>query len=107
MNNDQDELNAIFSEALAKASAEERGRYLAQVCGADRELRRQLDSLISAQEEAGEFLRQPVMTATAGVPLAEGPGTLIGRYKLLQQIGEGGFGIVYMAEQQEQIGRAH
>src|SRR5579864_2711046 len=45
------------------------------------------------------------MTATAGVPLAEGPGTLIGRYKLLQQIGEGGFGIVYIAEQQEPVRR--
>ena len=102
----QDKLIEVFSEALDKAPPEERERYLAQACGEERELRRQVDSLLQAQSEAGSFLHQPVVTPEGNGPSAvEGPGTVIGRYKLLQQIGEGGFGLVFMAEQLEPVRR--
>ena len=102
----QDKLIEVFSEALAKAPPVERERYLAQACGEERELRRQVDSLLQAQSEAGSFLHQPVVTPEGNGPSAvEGSGTVIGRYKLLQQIGEGGFGLVFMAEQLEPVRR--
>lgn len=105
MSNEQDRLNAVFSEALAKASPEERNLYLAEACGLDAELRQAVDSLIAAHEGAGDFLRRPVLGGRNGGAAGEGPGAVIGRYKLLQQIGEGGFGLVFMAEQQEPVRR--
>ena len=101
---DEEKLAEIFSTALGKAVPEERERYLSEACGDDVELRQQLDSLLQAQEEAGNFLGQPVVSSPASV-VGEGPGSMIGRYKLLQEIGEGGFGIVFMAEQQEPVRR--
>jgi tetratricopeptide (TPR) repeat protein len=105
MSNDQDKLNSIFSQALAKESSAERERYLADVCGQDAELRAEVDALLAAHAEAGDFLRQPIAGVTATAPIVEQPGTVVGRYKLLQQIGEGGFGLVFMAEQQEPMRR--
>jgi eukaryotic-like serine/threonine-protein kinase len=99
-----DKLRAIFSEALAKATPEERERYLAAACVQDPELRRQADSLLEAHAQAGEFLGQSVI-APKELPIGERPRSVIGRYKLLQQIGEGGFGVVFMAEQQEPVRR--
>jgi WD40 repeat protein/serine/threonine protein kinase/Flp pilus assembly protein TadD len=99
-----DRLGAIFAEALTQTSPEERERFLAAACGADAELRRQVDSLLEAHAQAGDYLKQPIL-ATNGPPTGEGPGSVIGRYKLLQQIGEGGFGVVFMAEQQEPVRR--
>lgn len=100
MSEREDQLQAIFTEARSKASPEERARFLAAACGRDAELRRQVDSLLLADAQAGDFLRQNVL-APNGSPAGEQPGDIIGRYKLLQQIGEGGFGVVFMAEQQE------
>ncbi len=104
MSNEQDKLDLIFSEALAKGSEDERQRYLAQACGADVELRGQVDSLLAAHAAAGDFLKQSVISPSGG-QIGEGPGSVIGRYKLLQQIGEGGFGVIFMAEQQEPVRR--
>jgi serine/threonine protein kinase/tetratricopeptide (TPR) repeat protein len=101
---EQDKLGEIFFEALAKDAPEERERYLAAACGPDADLRRQLDSLLEAHAQSGDFLRQTVL-APNSPPLGEGPGSMVGRYKLLQQIGEGGFGVVYVAEQEEPLRR--
>ena len=94
----------IFSEALELTSAEERAAYLDRACGADRALRGRVEGLLRAHVEADGFLEppprpRPSSDAWRSRPLAEGPGTVIGPYKLLEQIGEGGMGVVYMAEQ--------
>ena len=107
-------LRAIFNEALEIEDAKQRGEYLAQACGADTTLRQSVEELIAANEGAGRFLGGAGDTGTlskapgATVHLAaisEKAGGKIGRYKLLQQIGEGGCGVVYMAEQDEPVRR--
>ena len=93
---------AIFNQALEHAAVEQRAEFVQRACGQDAELRSKVDRLLRAHEEAGGFLQ----TRTVDVsPLAEGPGTQIGRFKILEQIGEGGFGVVYMAEQKEPVRR--
>jgi WD40 repeat protein len=104
MSAEQDKLRKIFSEALVRSSPEERERYVADACVSDPELRRQVDSLLLAHAQAGDFLHQNVIAPQAS-SIGEAPGNIIGRYKLLQQIGEGGFGVVFMAEQQEPVRR--
>ena len=79
-----------------------RAAVLDRECGADAELRRRVETLLKAHEAPGSFLEPPAphLVATVDEPVVtERPGTVIGPYKLLEQIGEGGFGVVYMAEQ--------
>jgi serine/threonine protein kinase/uncharacterized protein HemY len=99
---------SIFIEALDKTSAAERSAYLNDACGNDDAMRRRIEKLLAAHEAAGGILdHSAVSDERTGphTPLCEGPGTVIGPYKLLQQIGEGGFGVVYMAEQTEPVRR--
>ena len=88
-------LRTIFNEALEIDDPQQRAEYLARVCGADALLRKRLEELFEAHRAAGGFLRTrddvaPDGLTAAALPLVEAPGTVIGRYKLLQQIGEGG-----------------
>jgi len=98
----------IFNIAVEITNKEAQAAYLDKICGDDQQLRAEVESLLKAHEEAGKsFLKAPPgidRTLDAG-PVTEGPGTKIGQYKLLQLIGEGGFGAVYMAEQEEPIRR--
>jgi hypothetical protein len=104
MNADQDRLMEIFGEARSKSSPADRAAYLTEACGSDSVLRQQVEALLIAYEHAGDFPSQPTVKLAEENP-TEGPGTVIGRYKLLQLIGEGGFGAVYMAEQKEPVKR--
>src|SRR6476661_4482639 len=86
----------IFIEAIRKEDATDRRLFLDQACGNDLDLRQRVEILVQAHARAGSFL-EPVVPALAGTldlpgepPLAAAPGTQIGPYKLLQQIGEGG-----------------
>jgi eukaryotic-like serine/threonine-protein kinase len=97
----------IFEGALA-LPPDKRAAYLEQACNGDAPTRRRVEALIEAHEKAGAFMTEPAAAMPArGDPIAltEKPGDKIGHYKLLQQIGEGGCGVVYMAEQEEPIRR--
>jgi hypothetical protein len=98
-----DRLIEVFDEARALPAGPERDRYLAERCQEDPELEEQVLSLLRAHEGAGDFLRQQPPPPT--VPLTAKQGDKIGRYKLLEPIGEGGCGVVYMAEQEEPVRR--
>jgi serine/threonine protein kinase/tetratricopeptide (TPR) repeat protein len=99
---------AIFNEAIKIKSYAERAAFIKSACGDDTALLARVEALLKVHFEGKSFLKSPPAgiagTLDAG-PLTEGPGTRIGWYKLLQLIGEGGFGVVYMAEQQEPIRR--
>ncbi len=90
-------------QAAADLPAEERAAYLDAHC--ESSLRARVDAMLARLEE-DESLAAPIPPGEGDLAeLTEGPGTVIGRYKLLQVIGEGGFGVVYMAEQTEPVAR--
>ena len=101
-------VEAIFSAALAKPSPQERATYLDQACGGDLDLRRRVEQLLDAHAKLGSFLQED---GTEPVPASddsssgESPGTIIAPYKLLEQVGEGGMGTVWMAQQTEPVKR--
>src|SRR6478736_170415 len=102
----------LFTEALQCATPEARAACLDGGCGTDTALRQRIEALLRAAESADDFFEQPPTGLAAGdgspsvvTGLSEKPGDRIGRYKLLQQIGEGGCGVVYMAEQEEAVRR--
>src|SRR5262245_17267148 len=97
----------IFQAARRIEAGVARDAYLDQACGEGVALREQVEALLRAHDESPSFLESPMSEVAGGVgspptvdqPSFESPGARIGPYKLLQQIGEGGFGIVFMAEQ--------
>ncbi len=95
----------IFARAIEIDSDEERRGYVAGACGDDEELLAKVNKLLGFHDEADEGRFMPTGEFSHDAPIIEGPGSVIGRYKLLQQIGEGGFGVVYMAEQREPVKR--
>src|ERR1035438_557056 len=101
----------VFNAAL-ELPARERVAYLDKACVGDDALRQHVEELLRASEVAGAFLQRPAQVppgpgGTVRFPVipAEKLGDRIGRYKLLQQIGEGGCGVVYMADQEEPVRR--
>jgi tetratricopeptide (TPR) repeat protein/serine/threonine protein kinase len=96
---------SLFLQALEYDSAEERAAFLDRECGANAELRRGVEALLHHHREGNHFLESPPTAVvpgsgfTAEVSLSESAGTQIGPYKLLEQIGEGGMGTVWMAQQ--------
>src|ERR1022692_1035062 len=99
-----DRLIDVFNEAKARPTEAERQRFVAEACPDDPELKQQVLSLLQAHDGASGFL-QPSLLFSSTVLITEKPGDRIGRYKLLQKIGEGGCGVVYMAEQEEPVRR--
>ena len=97
---------SLFLAALEIDAEAERATFLEQACGDNRQLCAEIECLLQAHRNPPEVIRQlDAAPPTLDQPPAEKPGTQIGPYKLLQQIGEGGFGVVYMAEQTEPVER--
>jgi eukaryotic-like serine/threonine-protein kinase len=109
---------ATVFNAARRLPAEARAAFLAEACIGDTPLRQRVEELLDAGEQAGRFLQEPAVgalrPAESFVSLkpaqsermpAEKVGDRIGRFRLLQQIGEGGCGVVYMAEQEEPVRR--
>ena len=108
MNDASDADIAVFTEAL-RLPREERDGYLSEACKGDPKFRRRVQALLDSYDQAGDFLGRSAAErppkAARMFPAEEKPGDRIGHYKLLQQIGEGGCGVVYMAEQEEPVRR--
>src|SRR5882757_6391488 len=112
---------AVFDAALEVTDPAQRKLFLDQACAGDAELRAAVEELLATQGEAEQFFAESASSLTTlaselesavaqteergELAAEEKPGTVIGRYKLLQKIGEGGCGVVYMAEQKEPVRR--
>src|SRR5215472_1848919 len=96
----------IFVAAL-KLAPEQWPAYLDEMCGSDAVLRERVQNLLSAHQQAGSFLAPAAdgLMVTTADPIQERPGMVIGPYKLMEQIGEGGMGLVFVAEQQHAVRR--
>ena len=98
----------IFFTALDKATPQERAAFVEEACAGRPDLLQRVRELLASHQQSHGPLDAPPQYLGATVeqsPLPERPGTSIGPYKLLQQIGEGGMGVVFMAEQQEPVRR--
>jgi WD40 repeat protein/serine/threonine protein kinase len=101
------DIHAVFCEALDRKSPEELVQYLDEACGSDCALRSEVEELLHSHRAAGQFLGGPAAGGDVTIvhPMSEAPGTQIGPYKVREQIGEGGFGVVYVAEQEKPVSR--
>ena len=104
MDTDEQLIESIFSEAAEHSDPDRRCAFLDGACRGDARLRDRVEALLQANDEAGSFLQEPALGDGPTIEtLTERAGTRIGPYKLLQRIGEGGFGAVYMAEHSNKV----
>src|SRR6266481_7171473 len=107
MNEPQKPVGAIFDAAI-ELPPERRAAYVLAACAGEDLLRQRVEALLRAHDSAGTFMDSLAVDPRRETPVvkpSEQPGDRIGRYKLLQQIGEGGCGVIYMAEQEEPVRR--
>jgi serine/threonine-protein kinase len=108
MGAEPDKVARIFDAVVELASPAQREAYLDPACGQDPQLRAEIEELLKHDDLVGSFLNRPARTGpdvTADEPISEGPGSIIGPYKLMEQLGEGGMGLVFVAEQQQPVRR--
>ncbi len=99
------DIDSILFQALEIESKAQRAAFLTEACGGNLKLRHDVEKLIQDHAAAGNFLESPALQVTSDTPPTEFVGKQIGPYKLLQILGEGGMGVVYMAEQREPVER--
>jgi tetratricopeptide (TPR) repeat protein len=98
---------SVFIAALERDDSADRAAYLDQACADNAALRQRVERLLQLHERESLFLAEPAPqeVATVEEPISQRPGAVIGPYKLMEQIGEGGMGLVFVAEQQQPVRR--
>jgi hypothetical protein len=109
MNNALSEVMSVFGRAVEIAAPRDRAAFLDEACAGRPAVRAEVEELLNAHGDAGSFMAAPAApaadTGSLDSPVAEGVGSSVGPYRLMEQVGEGGMGLVFVAEQLQPVRR--